>query len=258
MIKKKPSVPLVSAVVRVFSVLDRLSRQRSVTLEELSREIRLAKPTVYRFLLTLQALGYVRRDERERWAITLKLFNTGARALDHLDLYGAARPVAQELADQLSETVHMGVLEGDAAVYVLKIESNYTIRMFSRVGRRIPLYCTAIGKVLLAHLEGPAREAALKGLRLVAHTPHTLTSRAALEAELEKIRRQGYAIDDEEHEEGIRCIGAPVLEHTGAAVAALSASWPVFRFPAEGAEAVAPRVVAAAGRISAILGWPKE
>ena len=248
------SSPRVSAVVRVFSILERLSRERSLSLEELYRSVRLAKPTLYRFLLTLQALGYVRRDEQDRWAITLKLFNTGSRAIDHLDLHSAARPVAQELSDQLGETIHMGVLEADAAVYVLKIESKHTIRMFSRVGRRIPLYCTAIGKVLLAHAHAEERSAILSAIRLVAHTPRTLTSRAELEAELGKVRRQGYALDAEEHELGIRCIGAPVFGHTGEVVAALSASWPSFRFPADGAGPASLVVMGAAARISSILG----
>ncbi len=256
--KAAPAEPRVSAVLRVFSILERLSREQSLSLEELYRSVRLAKPTLYRFLLTLQALGYVRRDEQDRWAMTLKLFNTGSRAIDHLDLHAAARPVAQELADTLGETIHMGVLEADAAVYVLKIESKHTIRMFSRVGRRIPLYCTAIGKVLLAHAHSEERSAILKSIRLVAHTPGTLTSRAALEAELEKIRRQGYAVDAEEHEEGIRCIGAPVFGYTGEAVAALSASWPSFRFPAAGVGPAAEVVTAAAGRISSILGHAQQ
>jgi IclR family KDG regulon transcriptional repressor len=249
-------VPLVNAAVRVFSVLESLSRKRSVGLEELSREIGLAKPTVYRFLLTLQELGYARRDEADRWAMTLKLFNVGSRALDHLDLYAAARPVAEELAAHLGEAVHMGVLEGDSAVYVLKIEAKYTIRMFSRVGRRVPLYCTSIGKILLAWTGADERREALEGVRLVALTPRTISSRSALEAELEKIRRQGFAFDDEEHEEGIRCIGAPVFDREGFIVAALSASWPRFRYVEGPENEKVEAVVAAAARISSILGWP--
>jgi IclR family KDG regulon transcriptional repressor len=243
-------------VARAFAVLERLSRDSSLSLERLSRDVHLAKATAYRFLMTLQALGYARRDERDRWAMTLKLFNTGSRALDHLDLHAAARPVAEELAEHLGETVHMGVLEGDAAVYVLKIESRHIIRMYSRVGRRIPLYCTAIGKVLLAFAGPTDRAAVLRSMRLVAHTPRTLTARVALEAELDKIQRQGFALDDEEHEHGIRCIGAPVFAHDGAVVAALSASWPTFRFPADGVDRAAAAVREAAARISSILGHP--
>jgi IclR family KDG regulon transcriptional repressor len=250
-----PAVPVVSAAVRALAVLDRLSRQRATSLEELARQVKLAKPTVYRFLLTLQELGYVRRVDGEQWAITLKLFNVGSRALDHVELHSVARPIAEELSEALGETVHMGVLEGESAVYVLKIESRHTIRMFSRVGRRIPLYCTAIGKVLLAFCREEEREAALKGVRQLAFTRRTLTSRTALNAELERIRVQGFALDDEEHEEGIHCIGAPVFDHTGSIVATISASWPGFRYEREQEGAKVDTVKAAAARISELLGY---
>ncbi len=249
---------MVSAAARALAILESMSRTRSVGLEELSRAVALAKPTVYRFLLTLQSLGYARRIEGDRWAITLKLFNVGSRALDHLDLHAISRPVAEELAEELGETVHMGVLEGDSAVYILKIESKYTIRMFSRVGRRIPLYCTAIGKVLLAFSDAETRRASLEDVRLVAHTPKTLSKRAALDAELKKVASQGFAMDDEEHEEGIVCIGAPVFDREGALVAALSASWPRFRYDATDPSGPAAAVVAAAARISSALGYPPE
>jgi IclR family KDG regulon transcriptional repressor len=220
--------------------------------------VHLAKATTHRFLLTLQALGYVRRDEQDRWAMTLKLFNTGSRALDHLDLHAAAKPIAEELSDQLGETVHMGVREEDAAVYVLKVESRHTIRMYSRIGRRIPLHCTAIGKVLLAFADPRKSAATLRSMELVAYTAHTLTTRVAVEDELDRIRRHGFAVDNEEHEHGIRCIGAPVFGHTGEVVAALSASWPTFRFPADAKGSAIEAVRTAAGRISSILGYSEE
>ena len=259
MAKKAPSksarVPLVSAAVRVLAVLEKLSQQRTIGLEELSREIQLAKPTVYRFLLTLQELGYARRAENDRWAITLKMFNVGSRALDHLDLHAAARPVAEELSDELGETVHMGVLDGDSAVYVLKIESKFQIRMYSRVGRRMPLFCTAIGKVLLAYMSNDEREAALTGVKLTAITKNTITSRTALNTELARIRKQGYALDNEEREEGLHCIGAPIFDHTGFVVATLSVSWPGFRYERGDEADKIEKVKAAAGRISTILGY---
>lgn len=252
---KRSAVPLVSAAVRVLAVLERLSLQRAIGLEEISREIKLAKPTVYRFLLTLQELGYARRVDGDRWAITLKMFNLGSRALDHLDLVSAARPIAEAMSEELGETVHMGVLDGDSAVYVLKIESRYTIRMISRVGRRMPLYCTAIGKVLLAFAKEDERKSALDGVRLLAFTKQTLTSRRALDAELAQVREQGFALDNEEREEDLRCIGAPVFDHTGAVVAALSVSWPDFRYERGEESHWVATIKDAAARISAVLGY---
>ena len=259
MATKKPSAtPLVSAAVRVLAVLEHLSRQRAIGLEDISKEIKLAKPTVYRFLLTLQELGYVRRVDGERWAITMKMFNIGSRALDHLDLQSIARPIAEELSEQFGETVHMGLLEGNAAVYVLKVESRYTIRMFSRVGRRIPLYCTAIGKCLLAFSTLEERDLALKGVRLLAFTHKTLTTRTALELELARIREQGFAMDDEEHEIGIHCIGAPIFDHAGSVVAALSVSWPAFRYKPEEEFDKIEAIKAACARISALMGYAQD
>lgn len=256
---KRSSAAPVSAALRVLSVLEALSRESSMSLEDLSKKLKLAKPTIYRFLLTLQNSGYARRDENERWAMTLKTFNVGSRALDHLDLYKAARPIAEELASVLGETVHMGVLEGDAAVYVLKIESKYTLRMYSRIGRRIPLYCTAIGKILVAYSDIAERNAALAGVKLVAFTPHTITSRAKFDAELKRITTQGYARDAEEHEEGIACIAAPIFDRDRKIVAAISASWPLFRYDTAGTEQKkASTIMAAAEQISTILGYEAD
>ena len=254
-VKKVPAVPLVSAAARAFVIVEHLSHQRSAGLEELSREVGLAKPTVYRFLLTLQELGYVRRVDGDRWTMSLKLFTLGARALDHLDLVAAARPIAEEMADELGETVHMGVLDGDSAVYVLKIESQFTIRMISRVGRRMPLHCTAIGKVLLAFSSAEEREEALRNVRLVPFTKNSLTTRAELDAELQRIREQGYALDNEEREEDLRCIGAPVFDHTSAVVATISVSWPGFRYERGDESEKIRKVRDAAARISAVLGY---
>ncbi len=253
--------PHVNAVFRVFTILERISERKDWNLEELSKAAGLAKPTAYRFLQTLQELGFVRRNGEDRYSLTMKLFAVGSRALDHLDLYEAARPIAQSLADQLGETVHMGVLDGLEAVYVLKIESRYTIRMYSRVGRHLPLHCTALGKCLLAWAEPAAMGAALDELRLVAFAPKTISTRAGLEAELERVRLDGYALDDEEHEEGIHCIGAPVFDNTGAVVAAISASWPEFRWlPVDGAGVAlrAARIVESARQVSSMLGWDED
>ena len=253
---KTAAVPLVSAAVRVLAVLEQLSRQRVIGLEELARKTHLAKPTVYRFLLTLQELGYARRVDGDGWAITMMMFNTGARALDHLDLVSAARPIAEEMSQELGETVHMGVLDGDSAVYVLKIESRYTIRMISRVGRRMPLYCTAIGKVLLAFADDDQRQAALEGVRLLAFTKTTHTSRAALDRELAQVREQRFARDNEEREEDLRCISAPVFDHSGAVVAAISVSWPGFRYERGQESEWIATIQGAAARISTVLGCP--
>jgi IclR family KDG regulon transcriptional repressor len=248
----------ISAVARTFTILEKLSAVSSSGVEDLARSTGLAKATVYRFLLTLKELGYVRRDGEDRWYLTLRLFSLGSRALDHIDLPSVARQVAEGLSASLGETVHAGILDDDEVLYVLKVESRSTIRMYSRVGKRIPLYCSAMGKVLLANLPAAEQKALLKSIRLVRFTPHTLRDRKALEAELARVRDAGFAVDAEEHEQGITCIAAPIRDSSGSVVAALSVSWPVFRFEETQREAYLRSIKQAAAEISSILGCPED
>jgi len=225
------------------------------SMEELVRATGLAKPTVYRFLLTLRELGYVRRSEGDRWYLTMKLFGMGSRALDHIDLPVVSRPIARKLSLELGETVHMGILDEDEVLYILKIESRYTIRMYSRVGKKIPLYCSAMGKILLAYLEPEHQAKRLAELKLVPFTPHTIKDGKALKVELEAVKLGGMAVDAEEHEQGITCLAAPIHDSTGAVVAAMSVSWPVFRFVQGNARDYRQKIQSAAEEISGILGY---
>jgi IclR family KDG regulon transcriptional repressor len=237
-----------------MALIECLSQHRRLGLEEISRLTGLAKPTALRFLSTLRVLGYARRDQGEAYYLTLKTFMVGSRALEHIDIIDVARPEAERLCEELGETVHLGMLDGDHAVYVLKVESRQAIRMYSRVGRQIPLHCTAIGKVLLAGL-APAEYADLVSrMHLDAYTPATLGDRAALDAEVERVRVRGYALDAEEREEGIRCLAAPVRDYSGAVAAALSVSWPSFRYREEGEAEYARAIRRRADAISEIMG----
>lgn len=256
--EKKGGAKVISAVSRSITILEKLSLVPSSSLEDLARSTKLAKPTVYRFLLTLRELGYVRKDAGDRWFLTMRLFSVGAKALDHIELPTVARPIAQALSADLGETVHMGILDDHEALYILKIESRYTIRMYSRVGKKIPLYCTAIGKALLAEMDAAQRDKILAGIKLVPFTPHTRRTRPDLEAELARIKRDRIAADAEEHEEGVTCLAAAIRDHSGQAVAAISVSWPLFRFDASQRDTYVSRIQHAAAEISSILGAPAE
>lgn len=248
----------ISAVSRVFRIVEKLAVVSSSNLEDLSRSTHLAKPTVYRFLNTLRELGYVKKDDADRYFLTMKLFAVGSKALDHIELPTVARPIAEHLSADLGETVHMGILDEDEALYVLKIESKYTIRMYSRVGKKIPLYCTAIGKVLLSDLPAAERDRLIADMRLVPFTEHTFRDAPSLVRELERIREEGVAMDAEEHELGIQCLAAPIRDHTGSAVAAVSVSWPKFRFDQARKADYIQRIRSAALEISRILGWEEQ
>jgi IclR family KDG regulon transcriptional repressor len=149
----------------------------------------------------------------------------------------------------------MGILDDKEVLYVLKIESRYTIRMYSRVGKKIPLYCSAMGKVLLANAIAHVREELLSSIKLVQFTPNTINDRTMLGKALDAIVKEGIAEDAQEHEEGITCLAAPVRDHSGGVVAALSVSWPLFRFDPSKRPAYSARIKGAAEEISAILGY---
>lgn len=245
----------ISAVSRTIKVLEILSFYKSINLEQLAKDTDLPKATLLRFLGTLVALGYVYRDPYDQYSLTLKMFSVGSRALEYFDLIRIARPIAEELAEELGETVHMGIREEQSAIYVLKVESRYTIRMHSRVGKSIPLYCTAIGKMLLSDIEGSERKDLINKIKLVPFTPKTIRSASALEKELNEIIKAGWSMDREEHEEGVSCICAPIRDHTKKTIAALSVSWPMFRFETSEQQRYISTIQKAAIRISQLLGY---
>ncbi|NCC66208.1 MAG: IclR family transcriptional regulator, partial [Spirochaetia bacterium] len=144
---------------------------------------------------------------------------------------------------------------GNKAVYVLKKESSYTIRMYSRVGKAIPLYCTAIGKILLSDMHDDELEEYLSTVQLKPFTPKTVRNVSELKQELQQIRSQGWASDNEEHEMGTLCIGAPIKDYTSKVVAAMSVSWPLFRFDTTEQERITSSILEACTELSHLLGW---
>jgi IclR family KDG regulon transcriptional repressor len=255
--KEESGNRMLSSVIRTLGILEQLAGHRKINLERLAVETALPKPTLYRFLLTLVELGYVYRDENDQYSLTLKMFSIGSKGLAHMDLPQVARPIAEDLGSVLHETVHMGILDDDMAMYILKIESRYTIRMYSRVGKRIPLYCTAIGKILLSEMEDSQRDLLISSMDFVPFTRNTLLNRERLLAELDQIRLQGFAEDNQEHEDGVRCIAVPIRDHNGMIVAGMSVSWPVFRFVEAEKERYVKTITARALSISLLLGYLK-
>lgn len=227
----------VRSLERTFELLEHLADAGGeLTLSELTEASGLPMPTVYRLMQTLVGRGYVRQEASKRYALGPRLIRLGDGASR---LFGTwARPVLSLLVDEVGETANMAVLEGDEVVYVAQVPSRHSMRMFTEVGRRVQPHCTGVGKALLAQLPAETARALLGRIELVAHTPRTLTDAEALLAQLQRIRDQGYALDDEEQEIGVRCVAVPVL---GApAPAALSVSGPSGRMTSEVVAGVVP------------------
>ncbi|MHB8732442.1 MAG: IclR family transcriptional regulator [bacterium] len=246
---------VVTAVGRALGILENVGGDVHGTgITELSRRLGLGKSTVHRLCATLEHHGYLVRDPGTgRYRLSLRVFQIGSHALDALDLPARAMPALEALGAVTEETVHLAVLDGAEAIFIGKVESPRPLRLYSQVGRRCPAHCTAVGKVLLAHV-GPGQRALAAARPLKRYTPKTITSAAALERELEEIRRRGYAADEEEFEDGIRCVAAPVRDYRGRVVAALSVSVPAGRLPRARAASLVEQVLDTARRVSEALG----
>jgi len=247
----------VSSVLKVFGILQALGEEREIGITELSQRVMMSKSTVYRFLQTMKTLGYVAQEgESEKYSLTLKLFELGARALQNVDLIRSADIQMRELSRLTKETVHLGALDEDSIVYIHKIDSMYNLRMYSRVGRRNPLYSTAIGKVLLAWRDRDEVKQILDGIEYKRSTDRTIiTNTDELLVLLDKVREQGYGEDNEEQEEGLRCIGVPVFDRFGVVIAGLSISFPTLRFSEERLHEYVAMLHTAARKISEQMGY---
>ena len=183
----------------------------------------------------------------------LKLYELGNRAVEQIDLRARIRPHFRRLAAKLGETVHLGVLQKASVIYLEKIEPNRRVCMTSKTGSSNPAYCTSMGKAMLAHLPEDVLEQTIAKIRFVSYTPKTISSREELMKSLERVRRRGYAIDDEEIEMGVRCVGAPVLDDNRYPIAAVSISGPSARIRLQNLPSIAEHVMRCCEDISSSL-----
>jgi IclR family KDG regulon transcriptional repressor len=245
----------VNAVERALALLERVDgTAKGSGITELSRRLGWGKSTVHRLCSTLEHRGYLVHDASTgRYRLSLRLFQVGSAALNHLDLPARVTPALRSLGDAVEETVHLAVLDGQEIVFIGKVESGRPLQLHSQVGRRAPAHCTALGKVLLAHADPELQTRVLAG-RLKRYTPGTIVDPPTLRRVLQAVRERGFAVDDQEFEEGIRCIAAPVRDYTGRVVAALSVSAPAGRLGPDRDRGLAEVVKAAARRASGELG----
>lgn len=250
-----------SSLRRALSVLeyirDHSGTGRGVSLTRIAEDLGLNKSTVLRLATPLMESDLLFRDRETGWFRlghgTLRL---GQSYLSSLDLRTVAAEPLRLLQHAVGETCHLVVYEPPDVVYIDKVENETSVRMASRIGSRVPAYRTAVGKAILAwHGEEAFRAAVAAGMPPV--TPHTVTDPDRLRAELDRVRRQGYAIDDRENEPEVRCVAAPVFDHTDAAVGALSVSGLTTRMTPARVREVGPMVVRTGLEISHVLGSPR-
>ncbi|GAB3582671.1 IclR family transcriptional regulator [Amycolatopsis endophytica] len=239
---------------RGLSVLGALA-DGATTLDELAGELGVHKSTVLRLLRTLETQHFVQREGSRHYRLGSALFDLANRALESRDVRRASAPALAALNDRTGHTVHLATYEDGEVVYVDKYEGRHTVRMYSRVGKRAPLHCTAVGKVLVAALPADRREHVARALDYPALTAGTITTAEDYLAELEKVAERGYAVDNAEHEDFIHCLAAPVRGQGGAVLAAVSLSVPRVLLDFDGLLALLPDLRAAAEDASVHNGW---
>jgi len=241
------------AVERTMALLECLdASRRGLNVSELSRKTGIPKSTTHVLLITLERLGYVRRDVNGRdFRLGLKTYALGQRMVRSLSLGEIALPHMQALALQSRATVHLAILDHDQGVYIQKAESPGLIQFDTYLGRRMDLHCTALGKIILA-FSPPEQVAHVLAKRAFArYTPNTIVTSAALRKEISRVRKAGYAVDDEEEELGVRCVAAPVIRQPGIFLAALSISGTVSQIPLRSLETHVARLKECAAAIAA-------
>lgn len=246
----------VQVLDRTLRILDILAAaNQELALGELAERLSLHKSTTHRLMMILLRQRLVRKGPDAKYGLGMKLFELGSRAVARLDLRERSEPVLRRLADTTDETAHVCVLDGSEVLSIANVEGRWRVRTPSTVGRRTPPYCTAVGKAILAFLPDGAVADILAKVSFRQYTPNTLTSRAALNAELQRARRRGFAIDDEEIESGLRCVGAPIRNYKGHVIAAISVAGPVFRLTKQRLPKIARAVMAAGRDLSRDVGY---
>jgi IclR family acetate operon transcriptional repressor len=240
----------VQSLERAFELLEAMADAGGVIgLSRLAQESGLAMPTIHRLVRTLVDLGYVRQEPSRQYALGPRLIRLGDSASRLLGTW--SRPYLSRLVDALGESANLAMLDGDRVVYVAHVQSTRSMRMFTEVGRRVYPHCTAVGKALLAHLPPGDVHALLARTGMPAQTEHTITEPALLGEEIDRVRAQGYAIDDGEQEIGVHCVAVPVLGTSNRL--AVSVSGPAPRMTPALVERAVPLLRQAAADLAAEL-----
>ena len=245
----------VSAVSRAAAILDLVGRApQPPSIASIGAMLGIPRNTTYQLVYTL-ADAQLLRVVDGRLHLGVRTFELGSRYAMNLDLVTEAREVAGPLRDVSGETVHVAVLDGRDAVYLVKEESRQAVRMSSRIGLRLPAHVSAVGKAMLAALPATELDALLDGVVLERMTSHSITDLDALRKDLHATRERGYAIDNQESSPDVACVAAAVRDGSGSVVAGVSISMPLSRMPTERREEFASMAIQAANAFSTRLGF---
>jgi IclR family KDG regulon transcriptional repressor len=249
---------LVQSVIRALDILETIDAYGELGISEISDKLNLDKSTVHRIISTLRHKGYVVQNNTDhKYSNSIKLWEMGNNVVERLGVRRQAQPFMERLVIESCETVNLAIMDGRHAIYIDKIESNEIIKADLNVGKRLPCYCTGLGKAMLAFMPEERVKDLLQDEKFFKYTGKTVNNLQELFKQLEEIRQNGYCIDDEEYVEGIKCIASPVMNYTNDVVAAISIAIPKFRIDSgeRDEEYIAGLVKTAAVELSEQLGF---
>jgi DNA-binding IclR family transcriptional regulator len=230
-----------------------------MSLAEISKKMNLAKSTVHGLLSTLRDFGYVEQSEFDgNYSLGITLFEIGCVVSNNWDVRKIAAPYLMKLVEETGETVHLVVLDQGEVLYIDKHESNKSLKIVSEIGARLPSHCTGVGKALLAYLPSKEVKRIIDAKGLQAYTKNTITDPLELEKELERIRKQGYAEDNGEIMDSLRCVAVPIWNYNNKVCAAISISGSYAHMEGEGKQTIITHVMQTAAEISAALGYRRS
>jgi DNA-binding IclR family transcriptional regulator len=249
-----------SAVQRSFRLMQVLAQaDGAVPLADLADQVDLPRPSAHRLLQQMEEVGFVRRDLSGRgYTVGPAWLRLAVEALGAAARRPPIRDLMRQLVDEVKESCNLGIVDDHEVLYLERVECDWPLRMQLSAGSRVPLHCTAAGKLLLAAMPLARRTRLLSMLKLDRHTDNTIVTPEALEAECAAIRERGFSVNAEEYHRGLIGIAVPVRRADGAVVAALSIHAPIFRMSVEEAQRHLPRLRAAAERIALELGLLSE
>jgi IclR family KDG regulon transcriptional repressor len=257
-IVKKISYAKAKTVQKSFKILETLCEKQALRPSELANQLKLCRSNVHRLLFTLQDLGYVERLEDSRFRLSFKIFMLGTSIPIRDRITAIARPYMIRLAETSQENVNLALMYDRKVLYIDKIESPHYLKLDQPVGRTDPLHCTSLGKIFLSGFNDQELVAFLKATDLVSYTKNTITDSKTMVNQIRYVRKKGYAVDLEELSEGIRCIGAPIRDHTGNPIAAISISAPTVRLSRERMERLKGPLIETAKEISIRMGYAES
>ncbi len=254
--EKENKNPIQSAA-RIFQVMEMLADHGAMGLMEISASLGLHKSTVHRLLMSLVYMGYAKQDElTQKYSLSYKIVNMAGKILDHTDILQTARPYLKQLSEISGEAVHFVQREGGHILYIDKIEAKVgTIRMVSHVGMVRPMYCSGVGKAIMATLSDEEISRIWKESCIEKRTDHTITDLPRFFQEMETVKKEGYALDDEENEKGVRCIAACLRSYQKEVKYAFSVSGPASRMTKEYIKELSASVLRVQKELSRDLGY---